>query len=116
MDCKEVCRRVPDYLEKNLTPEETEQFLNHVNSCSECYEELELYYTLNKGLRLLDSDEFQVGNMSKELRADLLEQAERVAAYYRMRVARYVCNTLAFLSVLTALAFQVRIWMDLGLF
>ena len=67
MECKEACRKVQDYLDRNLDVEEEEQFLEHIGNCPDCCEELELYYTLKQGLKQLDSDEFQVGNLKKAL-------------------------------------------------
>ena len=116
MNCKEACRRIPDYLSGNLDIKEEESFLEHIKDCKDCHEELELYFTLDRSLKQLDSDDFQAGDMKKALEEDMKEQSERVAGYYRILTLRYVFNTLAFLSVLASFLFQFRIWMDMGLF
>ena len=116
MDCKEACRKIRDYLERNLDIEEVEKFLAHMKECPDCYEELELYFTLDRSLKQLDSDDFQVGDMKKALEEDIREQSARVSNHYRMLILRYIGNTLAFLCVAAAFCFQFRLWMDAGLF
>ena len=46
---------VMSYIEDNLTDRELSVFLEHIKHCPECYEELEVYYTLYVGLQQLDA-------------------------------------------------------------
>lgn len=45
MDCKEVCEKMPDYIEYQLSEEETKQFEEHMKECKHCQDE---YYNLEK--------------------------------------------------------------------
>ena len=56
MDCKTAQSLVIPYINGNLTDEQTEDFLRHIFDCRECYEELEIYYTLYAGLAQLDGE------------------------------------------------------------
>ena len=45
MDCKEVCEKMSDYIEYQLSEEETKQFEEHMKECKHCQDE---YYNLEK--------------------------------------------------------------------
>ena len=44
--CMEIQSQITDYIEGNLAPDKLEEFISHINSCEECREELNIYYTL----------------------------------------------------------------------
>lgn len=54
MTCKEVEQMVMPYINKELTDKELSAFLSHIHTCKECYEELEIYYTIYMGLAQLE--------------------------------------------------------------
>ena len=62
MDCKTAQSLVIPYINKQLSDEDMEAFLKHIQSCKECYEELEIYYTVHFALQKLDAMEIYVGN------------------------------------------------------
>lgn len=43
-----------DFINDKLSPDDLEEFLDHVNNCDECKQELDIYYTVTKGMQLLD--------------------------------------------------------------
>ena len=45
MDCKTAQSLVIPYINDQLSDEETEDFLEHIENCKECYEELEIHFT-----------------------------------------------------------------------
>lgn len=56
MTCKEAEQMVTPYIKDELTDKELAEFLEHIEDCSSCYEELEIYYTLYTGLSQLDGE------------------------------------------------------------
>ena len=56
MDCKKAQSLVTSYITRKLNDKDLEEFLEHVNTCDECYEELEIYYTVHYTLERLDQD------------------------------------------------------------
>ena len=59
---------------RKLNDKDLEDFLEHVDSCEECYEELEIYYTVHYTIARLDEDEAdQVYNVKKALQNRLEE-------------------------------------------
>jgi len=50
MNCKELKKILPDYTNKKLSKSQIDEFLNHLNSCSEC---TKIYKRYNNTLGLL---------------------------------------------------------------
>ena len=57
MDCHEAQKMITRYIRGELNRTETDEFLDHVMNCKECYDELEIYYTIDMGLKELDGVE-----------------------------------------------------------
>lgn len=55
MNCMEVRRMVTPFIKKELSDKEAEQFLKHIEHCSDCMDELDIYFTVYKALDTLDS-------------------------------------------------------------
>ncbi|MDR2546426.1 MAG: zf-HC2 domain-containing protein [Lachnospiraceae bacterium] len=61
MDCKLFTKQIPGYLDNSLATDELAAFLFHMEACSECEEELAIYYLANEGLlRLEDGGTFNL--------------------------------------------------------
>ena len=56
MDCREAERQMSRFIQRELTEEETADFLEHIRCCSVCRRELETNFFLLEGLRVLDTD------------------------------------------------------------
>ena len=48
MKCEEALTKIEAYINHTLNGRELEEFLEHVTSCQECYDELETYYIIWK--------------------------------------------------------------------
>ena len=47
MDCREAQSLVTAYIKRQLDEKKTEEFIGHITHCEECYEELEIYFTIH---------------------------------------------------------------------
>ena len=56
MDCREAERKMSHFIQRELTEDETAEFLEHIRCCSACRRELETNFFLLEGLRVLDTD------------------------------------------------------------
>ena len=45
MNCIEARRMGTPFVDRELTDKETEQFLEHIENCSDCRDELDIYFT-----------------------------------------------------------------------
>lgn len=57
MNCRTAEEMVNQYMNHTLSIEEMEEFLDHIQSCSSCYDELETYFIVHEAMQQLDEDE-----------------------------------------------------------
>ncbi len=115
MTCREAESLVIPFIHDELDDETAADFLEHVDSCADCREELEIYYTVEAGIRQLDED---VGssNIKGEMEEDLWMYRQRLYSVKILNILRYAADTLAVVSVAVMLILQVRLWWQLGIF
>ena len=81
MNCKEAEKKIPSFLQDDLDGSKLEEFVEHVESCSECNEELSIQFLVTEGLeRLEEGNNF---NLQEELLMKL-EGAEHRINVHRM--------------------------------
>ena len=56
MDCSTAESMVNRYIDHTLSVNELESFLEHVEECSSCYDELETYFIVHKAMEQLDEN------------------------------------------------------------
>ena len=71
MKCEEALTKIEAYINHTLNGRELEEFLEHVTSCQECYDELETYYIISVGMRYLEEENLESYNIPKMLQEDL---------------------------------------------
>jgi len=79
MNCVTSQQMIRAYLDGYLSDRELEEFLNHVQTCPDCFDELEVYFSIYRTLN--DVDEKGDYNFKKKLRRKL----EGSRAYLRRR-------------------------------
>lgn len=57
MDCRTAESMVARYMNHTLKTDELEEFLDHIEHCPSCYDELETYFIVNKVTQQLDEQE-----------------------------------------------------------
>lgn len=99
MNCKETQSLIMSYINEQLDIEQLEKFIQHIETCNECKEELEVYYTLLTSMKQLDEDKNLSGNFHNEFIKSLHKSEERIRRaklnYVRKRVI-YVMMCIAF--------------------
>lgn len=108
MDCREAERQMSRFIQRELTEEETADFLEHIRCCSVCRRELETNFFLLEGLRVLDtdSDDFDgMRAMNRELRYEFL----RLRRARLRKILRYVMDALTSAGVTVAGLLLLRI-------
>ncbi|MDO5147161.1 MAG: zf-HC2 domain-containing protein [Eubacteriales bacterium] len=71
MNCQETQSNIMNYINDRLSQEETKEFLSHVRSCPDCWDELEINYILFVGMRQLDDGEVLSADFQEKLREDI---------------------------------------------
>lgn len=92
MNCKEFEGLIPDFVNKKLDYATTRQFLEHINQCTQCKEELNIQFLVNEGLvRLEEGEAF---DLQKEMRELLGTAKKKVRVHERFlkhgRIAEWI--------------------------
>ena len=56
MNCQTAESMVNRYIEHDLSVDELENFLEHVENCPSCYDELETYFIVHAAMQQLDEE------------------------------------------------------------
>lgn len=111
MDCKRAQSMVTPYIREQLNEKETEQFLEHISHCGECYEELEIYFTVYDTLARLEQEEgCQAYDAKAALEERLAESRFHVWKTKVLRFVRYGVMLFAELALLFVLFSQMQFW------
>ncbi len=85
MDCKDAEKYIPVYLNENPEDGNTKEFLDHIETCSDCREELTIQFLIATGLqRLEDGSAF---DLTGELRERITDSRRRIRLHRKLTVA-----------------------------
>ena len=56
MDCRTAESMVTRFIDHSLSVNELEEFLDHIETCPSCYDELETYFIVHEAMQQLDED------------------------------------------------------------
>lgn len=90
----EAQKMIMPFINGQLNDDELEKFLNHIRTCSECMEELEVYYTLITSMKQLDQDQELSDDYHQDLIDVLNKTDERIKNNKRRLLAKRVFLTL----------------------
>lgn len=79
MNCKEAEKKIPSFLQDDLDGSKLEEFMEHVESCPECKEELSIQLLVTEGLEQLE--EGNNFNLQEELLMKLEEAEQRIGVH-----------------------------------
>lgn len=114
MDCRDIQSLITPYIEDKLDDNQLEAFLDHIKACTECQEELEVYFIVDSGLKQLDG-KMESGNIKEILRDRLLASQQYIKNKYSILITKYAVITLATLATILMVLLQFRIWLQFGM-
>ena len=100
MKCEEALTKIEAYINQTLNGRELEEFLEHVTSCQECYDELETYYIISVGMRYLEEENLESYNIPKMLQEELHTRERRVRRRNILRKTAGLLGVLFFIVIL----------------
>lgn len=110
MECKKVEQLVKPYIEGKISDKNLDKFLAHIETCEECYEELEINYTIFSALMQLDDKP----DVSYNIHAMLLEELKDSRKYIRRKkrfdLYSYAIYVAAMLTMIIIIALQFNFW------
>ncbi len=101
MNCKETEKMIPLFLQDALEGKKLEQFVEHIEKCPECKEELSIQFLVAEGMeRLEEGNNFNLQNaLTKKLDS----------AHSRIKVHRGLQHTLICLETAVAVVILIAI-------
>lgn len=89
MNCKEVQGNILLFFQDKLEIEQLELFLEHIEHCEACREELEVYYTLHIAMQMLEDNPEYTGSEGQiDLDTELYYAKEKCKRFHRRRIQK----------------------------
>ncbi len=90
MDCKRVMELMTQFINEQLDAGNVQAFLDHIDSCPECREELEVNYSLMTAMKQLDegtdlSDNY-IEELNRKIEKCYLDELKRKRSCVRRRI------------------------------
>ncbi len=89
MTCIKAQSMITPFINNKLKMKELEEFLEHIETCPKCKEELEFYYTLLTAMKQLDEDKNLSDDYKDELSGRIKRAKDKVIhvkyTYYRKK-------------------------------
>lgn len=78
MNCIDAQRQIMPFINNKLEFDQLEEFINHVNICPNCMDELEVYYVLLASMKQLDEDKELSNDFHQDLMNLITQSEERI--------------------------------------
>ncbi len=101
IDCRQAETLVARYIKHTLSTDELEEFLDHIEHCSSCYDELETYFIVHEAIQQLDEKEDGTVLDFREL---LEQDIRRSRRYIRQKRWLHFLSVIFFMAVVIAAA------------
>ena len=99
MDCLKAQTCITSYVDGELTGDTLKEFLLHVKWCTNCREELEIYYTLIEATRQLDEGLLTTNDFMKELEEKINRELNEISVAEERKVNRRFFAILVFIAL-----------------
>lgn len=108
MDCRRAEELVDSYIDRTIGSRDMEDFLNHVEKCSSCYEELETYYIVHEAMKQLkDEDNDTILDMKNMLKQDIKNSQNYLQKIRLVKLFGFGMGGIAFFCVVTTLIYAI---------
>lgn len=114
MTCLRAQSLITSFINDELNIKELEEFLEHVHSCGECMEELEVYYTSLTAMKQLDEDRNLSDDYRMELDRKLARSQEKIVRLKYVHYRKKGMLMLIILLLATYLSLMVNLTAEEG--
>lgn len=101
MNCKDTDKSIPRFFEGELEGRELTEFLKHIRECSDCKEEISIYFLASEGIARLE--EGGSLDLEKELEARLYEQEHNIKMRRALKLTFYTIEISLIILILLIL-------------
>ena len=117
-ECRKYENKVQDFLEDSMSDKDTQEFIEHVKTCARCFEELEIYYTIYRGLDLIKTKQIERAQITSrdELKELLDERDARISSARTRKLIKRVLIALGIgMSLLVVGLIGLMVFVDLSM-
>lgn len=105
MDCKDVQKKIPFFLNDTLKGKKLVQFLKHMDTCEECKEELTIQYLASEGIARLEAG--KTFDLDRELTEYIEMTLKKQKRKKMFRIGLAVAEMVAICIILIVLAYAL---------
>lgn len=105
MKCKDAENMIPLFLEDDLDTEDLREFMEHINKCEECKEELTIQFLVVEGLARLEAG--NVFDLKSELELRMEEAVHALKMRESMQWFLYALDGLVVVAAITLAALLI---------
>lgn len=105
MNCREFQKKIPDIISNRVSDDCLIDVVKHVERCKDCYDELEIYFVLEYGLK--DDDAKKSMNLIGRLNNRLKKLRNRADRHYSMVSLYNLIKISAYTAIAGAAIFSI---------
>lgn len=105
MNCKEAEKLIPLFLEDDLDTEDLHEFMEHIEKCDECKEELSIQFLVSEGMARLETG--NVFDLQSELKAQIDNAQHTLKLRENMKWLLFILEGLVVVLVITLIALLI---------
>lgn len=98
LQCLQAAKMIPAFIWRELSGRELEQFMEHMEECENCKEELSIQFLVEVGLNSLEAG--NTFDLQEELNTALEEAERRVKLYRFFRKSLFILGCIGIAAVL----------------
>lgn len=102
MECKEIQKLFIPFIDDKLSVSDLAAFLEHMDSCKECREEYDIYYTVIMGMRYLDERQ-NISEFKLDSEQKLHSAADYLLKYRILLLEKYILFAVLCIGVILLL-------------
>ena len=102
MECKEIQKLFIPFIDDKLSVSDLAAFLDHMDTCKECREEYDIYYTVIMGMRYLDERQY-ISEFKLDSEQKLHSAADYLLKYRILLLEKYILLAVLCIGVILLL-------------
>lgn len=107
MDCKEAEKKIPSFLQDELEGKTLEEFVEHIENCPECKEELTIQFLVTEGMERLE--EGKSFNLQSALGTRMNAAAHRIRIYRNLQYTLVCLEAAVAAAIIISLCIVLRL-------
>lgn len=105
LDCKDYEKLIPDFLTDKLDSETAEKFIEHIENCPECMEEVSIQFLITEGMNRLEQG--STFELAKELSTLIEDNKDWIYMIKCQKLVHYTSVLIGLCAIIAVLCMVV---------